>query len=294
VIVMQRLHERDLTGHLVEQGGWHHLCLPAEYEPSHPFVYPDRVELPSGRELAGDRRTEPGELLEPIRLSEARLTELRRDLGSYGYAGQMQQRPAPAEGGMLKRGWWQRWNDRDVPLFEREVASWDMRFGDSQEAASSYVVGQVWGVRGADRYLLGQIRARLSFTESLTAVRALANWRPQATAKLVERKANGAAVIDTLRSEVSGLIPIEPEGGKEVRAAAIQPYVEAGNVYLPAGDFIPCPPGYEATATAELIEEAAVFPNGSHDDQVDAMTQAINWLANAPGRPATKGKHPWR
>lgn len=283
VIIMQRLHEDDLTGHLLEKGGWHHLCLPAEYEPKHPFVYPDKVRLDSGKELAGDPRTETGELLEPIRLSEVRLEELRRDLGSYGYAGQMQQRPAPAEGGMFKEAWWKRWTE--LPEFDQLVASWDMRFSDSQKASSSFVVGQVWGVHGADRYLLGQIRAKLSFTESVKAVEALAEWKPDARTKLVEKKANGAAVIDTLKSNVPGLTPIEPEGGKDVRAAAVQPFVEAGNVWLPDSQFIPCPPGYSPTSVDDFIGECSQFPNAVNDDQVDAMTQLLNWLHNKQKKP---------
>jgi predicted phage terminase large subunit-like protein len=303
VIVMQRLHEKDLTGHLLEKGGWHHLCLPAEYEPAHPFVYPDRVKLPGGRELPGDPRTDPGQLLDPIRLPQDRLAELARDLGSYAYAGQMQQRPSPLEGGMFRRHWWRRYDDRHLDQlhggFDRVIASWDMRFSDHDKATTSYVVGQVWATHGADRYLLGQVRARLSFTDTLKAVRALDAWKPEAVAKLVERKANGAAVIDTLRHKIAGLIAIEPEGGKDVRAAAVEPYVEAGNVYLPVGEYIPCPPSvpadrdgpgltFEPTRVSEFIEEHAVFPNGSHDDQVDAMTQALNWLRTGIGQVITE------
>lgn len=301
VIVMQRLHQQDLTGHLVEKGGWHHLVLPAEYEPSHPFVYPDKVlteeqsypvqaedgsvdhvTIDGGLQLPGDPRTEPGQLLEPVRLGTDKLTDLRRSLGSYGYAGQMQQRPSPSEGGMFNRGWWQEWKpDLETYLYlgwDQVVTSWDMRFSDSQAETSSYVVGQVWGVHGADRYLLGQIRARLSFTDTLKAVQSLAAWRKDSHAKLVEKKANGAAVINTLQRKVTGLIPIEPEGGKDVRAAAVSPLVEAGNVFLPSTDFIPCPKGYEPTSVADFIEEFALFPNGSNDDQVDAMSQALNWI----------------
>jgi predicted phage terminase large subunit-like protein len=320
VIVMQRLHQDDLTGHLIEQGGWHHLCLPAEYEPTHQFVYPSKVRLspvtynlqteegkvetvttPGGRILAGDPRTEEGELLEPVRLSTERLAELRRGLGSYGFAGQMLQRPAPAEGGMFKKAWWKYWEPATLPTgWERIVDSWDMRFGDSQEASSSYVVGQRWGVVGADFYLLGQVRARLSFTETLAAVRAMAVWRPgslnagRVSARLVEKKANGAAVIDTLKREITALIPIEPEGGKDVRAAAVSPTVEAGNVWLPDSDFIPCPSAYTSTSVEDFIAEHAVFPNGTHDDQVDAMSQLINWANDAPGPASSKESHPWR
>jgi len=308
VIVMQRLHEEDLTGHLLAQGGWHHLCLPAEYEPGHPFTYPDHVRLPDrevveevdgkpkvvvkpGRELPGDPRTEEDELLEPVRLSPERLAELAKGLGSYGYAGQMQQRPAPLEGGMFKRYWWKRWET--LPPFDRVIHSWDMRFSDSQTEASSYVVGQVWGAHGANRFLLGQIRKRLSFTESLAAVRALQQWKP-ASAKLVEDKANGPAVINTLKAEIPGMLPVPPEGGKTVRASAAEPIVEAGNVYLPEGEFIPAPLGYEQTSVGEFISEHAIFDNGAHDDQVDAMSQAMTWLANAPGPASGTKNHPWR
>lgn len=316
VIVMQRLHEQDLTGHLLEKGGWHHLCLPAEYEPSHTFTYPDRVTLPAlshneqmadgtirsvttegGRELAGDPRTEEGELLEPVRLSEAYLDEQKK-AGSYRYAGQYQQRPAPAEGGMFKKYWWKRYTSIPETRYGRVADSWDMRFGDSQKATSSFVVGQKWGVIGADRHLLAQIRARLSFTDSVKALQALADYvppgcehQPATSAKLVEEKANGAAVISTLKTSVTGLIPIQPEGGKDVRAAAAEPLAEAGNIWLPAGVYIPCPtapngpdgkPMWEPTTVEEWMDEHAVFPNGSHDDQVDAMTQLMNWVGGKP------------
>jgi predicted phage terminase large subunit-like protein len=300
VVVMQRLHEEDLTGHLLaKESGWHHLCLPARYEPSHPFIYPDRVltaeqhypvqnedgsvgeeVVPGGRELPGDPRTDEGKLLEPVRLSAARLDELAKELGSYGFAGQLRQLPAPAEGGMFKRHWWRHWTDASLPpAWEQLSQSWDMDFGSTTEG-TSYVVGQLWGVNGAQRYLLAQIRGRFSFTNTMRALEALTDFEPRATAKLVERKANGAAVIDMLSSRIGGLIPIEPEGGKDVRAAAVEPLVEAGDVFLPAAPFIPCPTGYEPTATGDFVDELAVFPNGSYDDQVDATSQVLNWLHN--------------
>jgi hypothetical protein len=307
VIVMQRLHEHDLTGHLLERdSGWHHLCLPAEYVPSHPFTYPARAVLPSGREVAGDPRTTKGELLDPVRLSAAILDQRRRDLGTYAFAGQYQQQPAPEEGGMFKRAWFaRRWHPgfhRYLHLgWDRKAQSWDMRFGDSQKAASSYVVGQVWGWHGADSYLLAQVRGRFSFTQTLAVVRALSAFDPEATWKLVEPKANGPAVIDTLKLEISGWIEIEPEGGKEVRAAAVSPRAERGEVILPASDTIPCPPFYveevrdatglivkrirhelEPTTVADWIHEAATFPAGAYDDQVDAFTQVIGWANPQP------------
>lgn len=295
VIVQQRLHEEDLTGYLLERGDWHHLCLPAEYEPSHPFVYPDSVTLPSGRELPGDPRTEDGELLEPVRLGREKLDELLREQGSYGYAGQLQQRPAPAEGGMFKKHWWKRYRPEDLPPWPRHVASWDMRFSDSQKESSSYVVGQVWAVQGADRYLVGQVRARLSFTETLKAVLAVEQWI-SCEAKLIEKKANGEAVLNTFKKTIPGMVEINPKESKEARAAAITPQVEAGNVWIPDAEFIPAPPTFEwtdedgtkhrlefePTRVDDFTHEHAVFPNGAHDDQVDSLSQVLDWLAKAP------------
>ena len=280
VLIMQRLHEADLTGHVLEQdtgvGEWTHLCLPAEYEPNHPFVWPD------------DPRTEPGELLWPERVGERELDRLKRQMGSYKSAGQLQQRPAPEEGGILKRAWW-RWHPNHPgswPHFHEVIQSWDMAFKDTD--GSDFVVGQVWGRFFADKYLLHQVRDRIEFTETVHAVEALTDWvedrlpKFKAHAKLVEDKANGPAVISTLRNTIAGLIPVDPEGDKVARARAIAPDVEAGNVYLP-GRGNSDGTGYDRTHTPgwvqRLVDEASSFPNSVHDDQVDALSQALLRLA---------------
>ncbi len=274
VIVMQRLHERDLAGHVLERGGWEHLCLPAEYEPHHPCVWPR------------DPRTEPGEVLWP-KWGQPWLREKRTELGSYGYAGQYQQRPAPAEGGILKRDWW-RYHDPDGPLphFEEIVQSWDMAFTDTD--GSDYVVGQAWGRFTGEKYLLHQVRARIEFTDTVHAVRELTAWveenfpKHRSHAKLVEDKANGPAVISTLRREIPGLIAVPPRGDKVARARAVAPELESGNVYLP-GHPSADGRGYDRARTPAwvqgLVDECASFPNGAHDDQVDALTQALLRLA---------------
>lgn len=295
VIVMQRLHSEDLTGHLLGQGGWHHLCLPAEYVPGHQFTYPAKVKLPSGRILDGDPRTEPGELLEPIRIGAEVLEQRRASMGTYAFSGQFQQQPAPEGGGMFKRAWfdrrWQPGFHRYLEFgWDRIIQSWDMAFKD--KAGSDFVVGQLWGFHGADCYLLAQVRARLDFAATLHAVRALTAFEPfgpLAVAKLVEDKANGTAVISALRRTVTGLIAIEPQGGKLVRASAVSPRVESGNVILPASDTIPCPAGYVdesgewhelvPTTVADFVHEFAVFGAGSFDDQVDALSQALTWAS---------------
>lgn len=102
---------------------------------------------------------------------------------------------------------------------------------------------------------------------TLQAIRALSQKWPGTIAKLIEDKANGSAVIQMLDYEISGLLPVNPQGGKVARAAAVSPLVEAGNVYLPHPDYAPW--------VNDFIEECIQFPNGAHDDQVDAMTQAL-------------------
>lgn len=256
VIVMQRVHERDLSGHVLEQGGYEHLCLPARYEPT---TYVTCIGWQ-------DPRTEPDELLWPERFTEQDITDLERSLGSYAAAGQLQQRPSPAGGGTLPREWWKFYTD--LPDLDTVILSWDMTFKDTK--GSDFVVGQVWGRAGADAYLIDQVRARLDFPGTLKAFRSQVQQWPEAAAKYVEDKANGPAVIAMLRREVAGIIPVTPDGGKEARAAAVSPFIEAGNVHLPDPATHPWVHGF--------IEECAAFPRGAHDDQVDAMTQALNKL----------------
>src|SRR5204862_3137300 len=148
------------------------------------------------------------------------------------------QRPSPAAGGILKRRWWQYYDKQpDVGLCDELIQSWDLAFKNSE--GSSYVVGQVWGRWGAEMALLDQVRAKLTFPETLEAFRALTNRWPKATAKLVEDKANGPALIAMLQNEIAGIVAVRPDGSKEARAHAISPLLEAGNVFLPHPSIAP-------------------------------------------------------
>jgi len=161
-----------------------------------------------------------------------------------------------------------------VPIpaqFEQILQSWDMAYKGL--ATSDYVVGQVWGAYRADRYLLDQVRGRWDMPATKAAVQELSRRWPKAGTKLVEDKANGPAVIQELGHDVPGLIAVNPEGGKMARAQAVSPQVESGNVYLPHPALV--------SWVDDLIEEAAAFPHGRNDDQVDAMTQALNRLRSA-------------
>jgi predicted phage terminase large subunit-like protein len=278
VVVMQRCHQRDLSGHLLEKGGWEHLCLPAEYEDPPRVI---SIRFP-------DPRTQVGELLWPPQFGAKEIADLKVSMGSYAAAGQLQQRPSPAGGGIFKRHWFRYYQlpganlppvivrlpdgstqsivAEEAPrLVDEQIQSWDCSFKDLD--TSDFAVGQVWA-RVGSRFLLGdQVRARMDCPATVKAVRELTLKWPGTLAKLIEDKANGSAVIQMLAQEIPGLLPVNPSGGKVARAQAISPLVEAGNVYLPHPEWAPW--------VNDFIEECVQFPNGAHDDQVDAMTQAI-------------------
>ncbi|MCP9947265.1 phage terminase large subunit [Actinomadura madurae] len=273
-LILTRWHEADLAGLLqaAEDGHlWRVVNIPAQadHDPSKGQVDP------LGRE--------PGEYLESARgRTREQWDAIKVRVGSRTWNALYQGRPTPAEGGVFKREWWReytspRWIVRNDGTHwaanPDEVAmSWDMAFKDTD--ASDYVVGQVWGRWGIELYLLDQVCARLSFVETTKTLRELAAKWPQAVLKLVEDKANGTAVINALSRTVPGMVPVEPDGSKQARAAAVSPFVEAGQVFLPAPEIAPWVGAY--------IEQHAAFPNGTHDDQVDATTQALNRLLLAP------------
>ncbi|OPG13636.1 phage terminase large subunit [Microbispora sp. GKU 823] len=274
VIVQTRWRDDDLSGWLKDEdvtGRWRVINIPAQADHN-----PAKGETdPLGRQ--------PGEYLLSARGRTVAEWETKKlEVGSRTWNALYQGRPAPAEGGIFKREWWReyrdaRWIVRDdgshwVIGADEVCASWDMAFKDTD--ASDFVVGQVWARFGLQAYLLDQVRGRMSFVETRKAVKELAAKWPQAVAKYVEDKANGTAVINSLARSVAGLIPVEPEGGKAARASAVAPFVEAGQVFLPAPSLAPWVGAYR--------EEHASFPRGSHDDQVDATSQALNRLLLAP------------
>lgn len=282
VVVMQRLHERDLSGHLLERGGFTHLCIPARYERQHPFVWPD------------DPRTREGELLWPTHIPETALRRIEQTMGSFRGAGQLQQRPAAPEGELLKRSWWRFYNPEYLhpkkiamlPRFTRIVSSWDTAFED--KTTSDYVVGQVWGLAGPDRYLLYSYRRHANLQATKQAMRDAYSWVEQrwpraAHTIVIEKSANGAEIISALKRELTGVVAITVSNDKITRAIAASAPLESGNILVPGHTTPDTPAGYHAPDwVADLIEEAALFPNGKHDDQVDAFSQAVNWARTHP------------
>ncbi|MCL2366653.1 MAG: phage terminase large subunit [Oscillospiraceae bacterium] len=261
LLTMTRWHEDDLAGRLLRL---------AESDPAADqwtvISFPAIAETVRHPE---DPRCE-GEALWPDKYSIERLAGIKVAVGSYDWNALYQQHPAPSEGGLFKREYWKYWRELP-PTLTDWMQSWDCAFKATN--SSDYVVGQVWARDGANRYLVDQVRKRMTFTETVGAIRDMTKLYPQTYRKLIEDKANGSAVIDTLSCEITGIIPVEPQGGKEARAQAVSAAVESGNVYLP----------HSAPWLGDFVEECASFPNAAHDDQVDAMTQALVYYGQRAG-----------
>ena len=257
IVVHQRLNPGDLTGYLLaEEKGWEHLVLPMRFDPA----------LAKTTSLGYvDPRRAAGELLHPTRLPEAAVAELEGSLGSYHRNAQMQQNPEPRSGVIFARGHWRFYTV--LPEIDEVVISVDCTFKDLE--SSDFVAIQAWGRAGANEYLLRRVKERLSFSATVVAVRAMHALYPDAIAVLIEDKANGTAVIETLSGEIAGVLPINPDGGKVARAYAMQPTQEAGNIFLPD-------PSIDAGVEI-FLSEASSFPASPNDDEVDAMTQYVNW-----------------
>ncbi len=264
ILIMTRWHEDDLCGRLRN----------TEYAKPLPWRI---VNLPLEAEEYDELGRQPGEPLWPERYGHD-FIEVRKGYPS-SFNALYQGRPTSQEGNMLKRHWWQYYDV--LPYLASKLISIDATFKDSDD--SDYVVIQVWGKHRADMYLIEQVRAKMNFMATVQAIRNMHKKHPDATWKLIEDKANGSAIISTLHREIGGIIPVNPEGGKVARVNAVSAYIESGNVYLPR----------QAEWVHDFVEEAASFPNGKHEDQVDAMSQALNRFIYfsgdlpEPGQPET-------
>lgn len=301
IVVQTRWHEDDLTGKLLQSDlegegeDWELIRLPAIAEAPNPKAAQLWMRLP---DPLGRARGEP---LEPLRFSLESSLQRARALGSYLAAGLEQQRPAPEEGTDIMRAWW-KWYDEPPPKFDASCTSWDMKLKDKE--AGDFVVGQAWGRTGGDYWALDQLRGQWNQTTTKTAIVLMQVRHPKIRMHVVENTGNGPEVMAELRraqpgysvseetrSELgitddevpkvnalfrrgmSGLLPEIVKGDKRVRARAQTPLVEAGNVHLPL----------RSHWAEGFVDEASTFPNGSHDDQVDAWSQALKRLAGGRG-----------
>ena len=265
VAIMQRLHQRDFSGFVLESGGWEHLCLPARYETDHPNV------------SALDQRTDDGALLWPAFATPEYVNAQEDELGSYGFAGQFQQRPAPRSGGMFKRD---RWGAvEDAPLGGQTVRAWDL--ASTEEAAgkttrAAYTVGLKMRRTQTGWYVLDVLRFRggPEHVRKTMLATAVADGR----GTLIDFPQDpGQAGVDQRQSITAMLAGYRVHssletGAKDIRAEPLAAQQEAGNVFLVKGSW-----------NDNFKEEASFFPNGEYSDQIDAASRAFARLARRQG-----------
>jgi predicted phage terminase large subunit-like protein len=258
IIIAQRLHQDDLIGHVLQQGGWEVLSFPAiaEVDEDVPIITPYGV-----RRLT----RKAGEVLHPAREPTEELDRLRQSMGEYHFQAQYQQSPAPLGGAMIKTVWLRYYESGSLPSLSMIVQSWDT--ANKSGELNDYSVCTTWGVREGRYYLLHVFRRKLNFPDLKRAVGSqAAEWKPQTI--LIEDKASGTQLIQELVSEgVFGIKAYAPPPGtdKVLRLHAQATGFENGFVFLPR----------EAHWLAEYVNELTSFPGAKYDDQVDSTTQAL-------------------
>lgn len=285
VTIMQRLHERDISGHILEDiGGWEHLMIPAEFDGVH-----RKTSLG-----VYDPRKKKGELICPERFGEKEITDLKQLLGVYGTAGQLQQDPTPSEGGILKTNFIKLWpHDEGLPPFEYILQSYDCAF--TEKTTGDPTACTVWAVftHNGDRHimLIDAWDEHLSYPDLRN--RAIKDWqteyggmtekspysRPRRPDRvLIEAKASGQSLIQDLRLAKVPVVGYNPGRADKIsRAHQAAPTLELGHVWIPESGKNP---GQPVSWASGFMKQVAKFPVAEHDDYVDTFTQAVIYLKN--------------
>lgn len=267
--IQQRLHARDITGHLTERepDKWTVVKIPLEYDPS----IVSFINSPLKWE---DPRTEPGELLCVELFDAEKREETLTQLQEYGFACQYQQSPLSEQGNLMKREWFGHWEDETIPdTFDSMYVSCDLNNLKAKKHTkdTDYSVIDLWGTHGEDYYLIEQIRKRSTIKESYEDIDALVQeYRTRGlTAVLIEKAANGPSVIEHLSLAYGGLIQaISVQGeSKSQRVKACGPVLSTGHVFLPNISYQPW--------VFDWLKEITGFPGARRDDRVDCMSQVI-------------------
>jgi predicted phage terminase large subunit-like protein len=256
LIVMQRLHEDDLAGRLLEKGGWQHLKIAAIAE--------EDESIPLGPARVHQRV--PGSVIDPRRESREDLERLRQSMGELFFSGQYMQAPIPLAGNLIKAEWFRDYVDAPTQTYDDLlVISVDTAMKGSPSA--DFSVATIWLARGDNAYLIDLWRERVEYPDLRRAIYHLREKYAGATI-LIEDKGSGTSLIQDLRGNNTAVIGINPDGDKPTRVAKISAQFEAGSVFFPT----------KAPWLSSLKAELLGFPNVKYDDQVDSVSQALSWI----------------
>jgi predicted phage terminase large subunit-like protein len=255
VMVMQRCHEDDLAGRLLEKGGWRQLKVAAIAEQD------ERIQI--GNRRVHRRKT--GAIIDPRGDTLKNLEDMRRDMGEVFYSAQYQQNPIPLAGNIIKAAWFKDYeNAPDIQPRDLIVISIDTAM--KGDPGADYSVATIWLSHGDNMYLLDVWRERVDYPALKRAVLRLRETYPGATL-LIEDKGSGTSLIQDLRAQDVATIGINPDGDKATRLAKVSAQFESGAVMFPKA----------APWLGGLKAELLAFPSVKHDDQVDSVSQALLW-----------------
>jgi predicted phage terminase large subunit-like protein len=261
LLIMQRCHADDLVGSVLDLDDWTVLDLPA--------IARDEQKIQTSRDEWHLRAV--GDILHPGRESLETLNAIRKTIGSFSFEAQYQQSPVPADGNMIKRQWFRRYDPSKLrdDYFDLVVQSWDTALKGQPE--NDYSVCTTWGVGKDKLYLLDLYREKLGFPDLLRAARSQASRYSPHTI-LIEGTGSGTSLLQTLRRE--SRLPVlsipQPKYDKETRVSHVSATIEDGRVFLP----------HDASWLSAFEHEVLAFPNGRHDDQVDSLSQFLRWYCH--------------
>jgi predicted phage terminase large subunit-like protein len=279
ILIQTRWHEDDLAGRmLVHENGVYLINLPCEAEEGD--VLDREIGEPLFPDIGKDKEW----------INEFKKVYMKQE-GARSWLALFQGRPTALEGNLIKRIWWKYWKPKDTDYppvtlktadgeiiniyaeelpdyWDEQIQSWDCTFKDNEQ--NDYVCGGVWGRRIENYYLLDLVNEHLDLPGTMSAIETYAEKWPKALKKYIEDKANGPAVIQMLKRKLSGMLEVQPEGGKEARVSAVSPSIQSGNVYIPHPHLY--------NWVNEFLNQCSAFPNGVHDDMVDMTSQALNKL----------------
>lgn len=255
IVVMQRLHENDLSGHLLEKGGWVHLNLPAIFEEETTINIGNFTKI-----------VKKGELLFEKREGKEEIERIKKDMGEYVFNCQYQQKPMTENSGIFSKKWLQYYNENIN--FENIYLSFDTAIKAGMNNDPS--VCTIWGKYKNNYYLIDLYREWLEYPDlKRKSIQLINKWQPRAV--LIEDKASGQSLIQDLKKELSyNVIPIKVVKDKITRFASITPVFEANRIFIKD----------KSNWLFDLEYELLTFPNSQHDDQVDSISQFLNWIEN--------------